>query len=275
MTRLEVISAECSPGITSTLASSGEAAERIKRADRGFQRDIGAHFPIILKIHLLLVEQSSPRRASGSARSFGGSPNTECDSSATRGSWPRWRAACAAPIAMSANSSAFGRKWISVSATKMVRPRWPSSRVSAERDAALGRADGLPHVVQADRSGAGQAGHHRVCVAGRHHAGSEHVAVLVHHALAVTLQESFALQARVEQLGVFRVGAGQPGVMDLDPVDDAQAQAGHGRLHPVLAADQHRAAIAGVAERDRGAHGFFFLALGEHHALADWRAPLP
>ncbi len=54
----------------------------------------------------------------------------ECDSRATRGSWPRWRAAAAAPITISASSLASGRKLTSVSARKMVFPRMPTNKVS-------------------------------------------------------------------------------------------------------------------------------------------------
>jgi hypothetical protein len=54
--------------------------------------------------------------------------------------------------------------------------------------------------------------------------------------------------------------------VDLDPVGLAKAETGERGQHAVLAPDQHRRAVAGVAERDGGAHDFFLLALGEHDA---------
>ena len=49
------------------------------------------------------------------------------------------------------------------------------------------------------------AGHHAVGVAHRHHAGAEHVAALVDHALHVAAQVAVALQALVDHVGVGRV----------------------------------------------------------------------
>ena len=130
-------------------------------------------------------------------------------------------------MAMSANCSASGRKCISVSAMKIVLPRMPSISVRPNAMPPVAGLDRMADVVQADRGGAGQAGDHGVGVAGRHHAGGEHVAVLVDHALAVALQEAAALQPAVQELDIFAVGAGQPGVVDLDPFDDAEAEARH------------------------------------------------
>ena len=69
------------------------------------------------------------------------------------------------------------------------------------------------------------AGHHAVGIAHRHHAGAEHVAALVDHALHVAVQVAVALQALVDQVGVGRVARRQPRVVDLHArrVGDAEA----------------------------------------------------
>ena len=105
----------------------GQPAERIQRAQLRLQRDIRAHFAVIFEIHLALHPGSRPPRASPPRPSASPSPKVVCDSSATRGSWPRWRAVRAAPIAISASCSALGRKCIIVSAMNRVRPRRPTS----------------------------------------------------------------------------------------------------------------------------------------------------
>ena len=87
------------------------------------------------------------------------------------------------------------------------------------------RVDGVADVVQAHRGRARQPGHHRVGVAGRHHAGGEHVAVLVHHALAVAQQEALPLQPRVEEVDVFRGCRRDSRALWISmPVDDRQGR---------------------------------------------------
>jgi hypothetical protein len=49
----------------------------------------------------------------------------------------------------------------------------------------------------------------------RHHAGAEHVAALVDHALHVAAQVAVALQALVRHVGVGRVARRQPRIVDL------------------------------------------------------------
>ena len=145
-------------------------------------------------------------------------------------------------------------------------PAHAQDQREAKGDATGGRLDRMADVVEAHRGRTGEPGHHRIGIAGRHHAGGEHVAILVHHALAVALQEAAALQAAIQEVDILRVGSGQPCIVDLDALDDAEAEARHRRFHPVLAADQHRPAIAGIAVGDGGAHHLLLLALGEHHA---------
>ena len=115
--------------------------------------------------------------------------------------------------------------------------------------------------------GAGQAGDHRVGVAVRHHAGGEHVAALVHQALAVAEQQPDALLAPIEELGVGPVVLGQPGIVDLDAVEAADAHALQRLRDAVLAADQDRRAQPLIAPGDRGADALLLLAFREHDAL--------
>src|SRR5207248_5031178 len=71
------------------------------------------------------------------------------------------------------------------------------------------------------------AGYHAGGVAHRHHAGAEHVAALVDHALHVAAQVAVALQALVDQVGVGFVARRQPGVVDLDAVGGGDADRFH------------------------------------------------
>ena len=101
----------------------------------------------------------------------------------------------------------------------------------------------------------------------RHHAGAEHVAALVDHALHVAAQVAVALQALVDQVGVGRVARREPRIVDLDAVGGGDADRLHGFAHLLLAADQDRRAVAVVAEHHGGADGALLLALGEDDAL--------
>ena len=73
---------------------------------------------------------------------------------------------------MSASSSASGISVIAVSATSTVRPRDQRHRDADEAVAGLG-VDDAAHVLERGREVAGDAGHHGVGVAERHHAGGE------------------------------------------------------------------------------------------------------
>ena len=119
---------ECRPGITSTFASPVKRQNGYSALIDGSSATSGLISPSYSKSTLRESRMATASRI-GKLRSFGGSPKVECDSSATRGSCPRLRAAAAAPVAMSATSSALGRKLTCESAMKIVRPRMPNSSV--------------------------------------------------------------------------------------------------------------------------------------------------
>ncbi len=122
-------------------------------------------------------------------------------------------------------------------------------------------------VVERGHVVAGEARDHGVGIAQRHHAGAEHVAVEIDQALAVAEQEAAPLVAAIEQLGVGAVAGRDPGVDDLQPVGQLDAQRLGGLRHPLLAADQDRRAHAVVQPGDRGPDRGPFLAFREHHPL--------
>ena len=119
---------------------------------------------------------------------------------------------------------------------------------AAERDRHADHAPAGPgiehpaHVLVGRGPVAGDAGDHAVGVPHRHHAGGEHVAVVVDEPLAVAQQIALALQAPIEELGVLVPPLGQAGVVHLDHVGEADA----GRLERLadrgVAADQDRVA---------------------------------
>ena len=92
--------------------------------------------------------------------------------------------------------------------------------------------------------------------------------------LAVAIEHAVALLPRVEEIGVALVVVRQPGVVDFEPLGRAQPHRRHRRLDAVLAADQHRRAIAAAGEQQRGADRLFLLALGEDDALRLGAHPL-
>ena len=221
--------AECRPGMTSTLASRSAGRTDTAREWTAPARHPGS-FRRRIRNRPCADPGSSTASRIGALRRDASDRRTSSATAARRAARGRdARAARAAPIAMSASCSASGRKWISVSARKMVLPRMPSTSVRPNAMPPAAGVDRVADVVQADRGGAGEPGHHRVGVAGRDHAGGEDVAVLVDHALAVAVQEAAALQAVVQEFHVFGVGAGQPGVVDFDALDDAETEARHGR----------------------------------------------
>src|ERR671925_217864 len=103
-----------------------------------------------------------------SMRSISRLPKLENDRNATRGSWAMAR---------------------------------DDDRIADRHLAGLG-IDGVLDVAVAFGETARDAGHHAGGVAHRHHAGAEHVAALVDHALHVAAQIAVALQALVDQVGV-------------------------------------------------------------------------
>ena len=64
--------------------------------------------------------------------------------------------------------------------------------------------DDVTDVLERDREIAGHAGHHRVGIAERHHAGGEMIAVLIHQPLAVAHQVAAPLQPLIEVVDVGR-----------------------------------------------------------------------
>ena len=72
--------------------------------------------------------------------------------------------------------------------------------------------DGAANVVEGNREVARHPGDQPVGVAESHHAGGEHVAVVVDQPLAVARQKAGALQPFIEEARIFGVAAGQPGI---------------------------------------------------------------
>src|SRR5437660_3721869 len=91
------------------------------------------------------------------------------------------------------------------------------------------------HIAVALGKAPRDAGHDAVGVAHGHHAGAEHVATLVDHALHVAAQVAVALQPLVDHVGVGRVAGREPGVVDLDAVGGGDADRLHGLAHLGLA----------------------------------------
>ena len=127
--------------------------------------------------------------------------------------------------------------------------------------------DAAADVLERHREIAGDPGHHGVGVAERHHAGGEMIAVLVDQAMHVAQQEAFALQPLIEIGRVGAVALGKGRIDDLDAVAELDPEPARGLAHPVLAADQERAAQSLMHEARGGADHLLLLALGEHHAL--------
>ena len=128
---------------------------------------------------------------------------------------------------------------------------------------ALAWRDDLRDMVEARLEGAGDAGDHGVGMALQHHAGTEDVAIEIDHALAVAAKRAAALQFLVEEVDVVLVVVRHLGVRDRDVLGALQTQLFDGLADPVLAADENRVAIAGIAEGKRRPDHLFLLALGE------------
>ena len=89
-------------------------------------------------------------------------------------------------------------------------------------------------------------GHHRIGIAAGHHAGGEHVAVLVHQALAVAVEHALALLAAHRGSRCSACCAATAGHCGSRGPRRSQAHRRHRRLDALLAADQHRRAVAAV-----------------------------
>ena len=143
--------------------------------------------------------------------------------------------------------------------------RLADHQVDAERGDALLRVEHAADLAIALRIGPGDAGDHHVGLAHGEQKRAEDVAVLVDRPLELAVHVAAPLQAIVEivrHLGGARMVAA---VVDLEALRILDAE----RLQPVVdvvAADQHRNAVAAVAEGDRGAQHDILLALGEEDA---------
>jgi len=113
--------------------------------------------------------------------------------------------------------------------------------VAAVADAMV---DGPPHVVQRHREVARKACHQRVGIAQRHHAGGEHVAVLIGHALAIAQQEAITLQPVVQIVGIVGVALRQARIEDFHILMQLKPISAQHFLNLLFAADQRSAAEA-------------------------------
>src|SRR3546814_15189780 len=75
-----------------------------------------------------------------------------------------------------------------------------------------------------------------------------------------------AAEPLVEEIDKTRIVLREPSVVDLERAA-LEPHRLHGFQHPLLAADQHRRAVAGLLEGERGAAGAPLLALGEDDSL--------
>src|SRR5215831_11952635 len=100
----------------------------------------------------------------------------------------------------------------------------------------------MEHVLKHVGEVPGHAGHCRIRIAERNHAGSEMNAVLVDETLAVALEIAFTLQAFIK-IGSISGGARRyAGILDLDPLAKFDAGVLGSSAHPILAPDQDGAA---------------------------------
>ena len=128
------------------------------------------------------------------------------------------------------------------------------------------RIDAAPHVFERDGKIAGDSGDHGIGIAKRDHTGGEVIAVLVHQALAVTLQKAVTLQPLIEIGRIGGVARGHGGVDDLDAAAELDAERLRRLAHARLAADQQRRAKPLVHERCRRADHLLLFALGKDDA---------
>ena len=138
--------------------------------------------------------------------------------------------------------------------------------VDPERGRAGLVVDHHPHLAQRLAERARRAGDHRVGLAQREHRRGKDVAVLVDHPLDLAAQQAVALVLGVDEVDGApdqrRIAAVEHFIV-LRIVDPELLQ----QVVDVLAADQHRRAVAGFLEGDRGAQHVGLLAFREQHAL--------
>ena len=157
--------------------------------------------------------------------------------------------------------------WTRVSAISTVRSRASrivSPKISEPGLTAMTRETLVEHVERVARD----PGHHRVGIAAGDHAGGEDVAVLVHQPLAVAIQHAPALLAARRGNRCSACCAATAARCGFRaPAASVKPHRRHRRLDALLAADQHRRAVAALREQQRGADRLLLLALGEDDAL--------
>ena len=107
----------------------------------------------------------------------------------------------------------------------------------------------------------------RVSMPHQHHAAAKDIPVEIDHALAVTPQCPLALQPVIQEIDIGFVMIGNLGVCDWQILCPFKAKAFNRLANAVFPPDKDRIAIAGIAERQRGANDFFFLAFGKDNAF--------
>ncbi len=127
--------------------------------------------------------------------------------------------------------------------------------------------DHAADIVEAGEVAARQPRHH--CVGGTvgHHAGGEHVAVLVHVARAVPVHPALALVAGIQEVDVLLAVFRQRRIVDRQVVHRTETEFLDSPAHHLLAPDQNGFAQPGIAVGNGGADHAFGLALGEDHPL--------
>jgi hypothetical protein len=154
---------------------------------RRVERDIGRHLAVILEIDPALVEDLHRLAHALGALALGMAEGGIGEHRDARLVAQR-RATPAASSAMSASLLRVGMSCTAVSATSTVRPRQSASETPMTRWPGLASMHAAD-VFERGRIVARHAGHHRVGIAQRHHAGGEMVAVVVDQALAVAVQK--------------------------------------------------------------------------------------
>src|SRR5271154_4948402 len=103
--------------------------------------------------------------------------------------------------------------------------------------------DHAPDFLQGDREVPGDAGHDRIGVSARDHGGSEVIAILVDHALAIAKQIALPLQPLIEELGVNRIALREPRVVNFNAlVREVETRGLRDIAYAILPSNQNRLA---------------------------------
>ena len=248
------------------IGRAGEAGERIGRLQElEVERHVGLHLAVILEVDLLGIEQADRLADTVDALDLAAAEVRERQEGDPR---------------LVAHHARVLHHLLGDGGELVGRRRLVDRGVGEEHRALARDDDGVAHRYLADfdvdhtldvgkalGETARDASHHAGGIARRHHAGTEHVAALVDHALHVAMEITIALQPLVDEVGVGRVLGRQPRIVDLHARLVLDAERLHGLAHLLLAADQDRRAVAVVAEHHGGADRALFLALGEDDAL--------